>query len=54
MVKFDFAKGSWVAAVICVVLFMTLTHVYATFALLSVFFCALALFIGLTVKVEDC
>ena len=53
MIKLDFSRGSWIVALVCLILFLSLTHVHAVYALLSVFFASLALFIGLTVKVED-
>jgi hypothetical protein len=53
MIKFDFSGLSWMIVVVCLILFLSLTHVHAVFALLSIFFCALALFIGVVVKVED-
>lgn len=53
MTKTQFALCSWIAAIICLVLFLVLSEVHAVFALLSIFFCALGLFIGLTIRDEN-
>ena len=53
MNKIWFGRYSWIAALVCLVLFLTLSEVHAIFALLSLFFCALGLFIGLIINEKD-